>query len=83
MNGCGNELIERATYLNETYSPTISHLTHSTMLRFAICDDMHICSIDTIGAFLHQEYPDSFNPLYIILPVSVAKVCNLDPKATY
>jgi hypothetical protein len=34
-------------------------------------------------AFLHQEYPASLKPLYIVLTASVAKVCNLDPKVMY
>ncbi len=33
---CGNELVQNATYTNETYSPTVAHLTHSTMLQLAI-----------------------------------------------
>jgi hypothetical protein len=81
--GCGNELVRSGAYLNETYSPTVSYLTHSTMLQLAIYEQMHICSIDTVAAFLHQEYPASLKPLYIVLPASVAKVCNLDPKTTY
>jgi hypothetical protein len=81
--GCGNELVQNGAYLNETYSPTVSYLTHSTMLQLAIYDKMYICSIDTVGAFLHPEYPATLKPLYIILPASVAKACNLDPKTTY
>jgi hypothetical protein len=81
--GCGNELVRSTTYTNETYSPTVSHLTHSTMLQLAIYDGMHICSIDTVGAFLYQEYLESLKPLYIVLPVAVAEACNLDPKTTY
>jgi hypothetical protein len=81
--GCGNELVQSATYTNETYSPTVAHLTHSTMLQLAIYDQMHMCSIDTVGAFLYQEYPESLKPLYVILPKAVAEVCNLNPKTTY
>jgi hypothetical protein len=81
--GCGNELVQNATYTNETYSPTVAHLMHSTMLHLAIYDQMHMCSIDTVGAFLYQEYPESLKPLYVILPKAVAEVCNLNPKATY
>jgi hypothetical protein len=80
---CGNELVQSATYTNETYSPTVAHLTHSTMLQLAIYDQMHMCSIDTVGAFLYQEYPESLKPLYVILPKAVAEVCNLNPKTTY
>jgi len=53
--GCGNELVQNATYTKETYSPTVAYLTHSTMLQLAIYDQMHMCSIDTVGAFLYQE----------------------------
>ena len=53
------------------------------MLQLAIYDQMHMCSIDTVGAFLYQEYPESLKPLYVILPKAVAEVCNLNPKTTY
>jgi hypothetical protein len=79
--GCGNKLVRHTTYMNETYSLMVSHLTHSTMLQLAIYDGMHICSIDTVGAFLYQEYPESPKPLYIVLPVAVTEACN--PKTTY
>lgn len=29
---------------------------HGTMLQLAIYDNMHMCSIDTVGTFLYQEY---------------------------
>jgi hypothetical protein len=53
------------------------------MLQLAIYDQMHMCSIDTVGAFLHLEYPESLKLLYIIPPKAVAEVCNLNPKETY
>jgi uncharacterized protein Usg len=53
------------------------------MLQLAIYGNMYICSIDTVGAFLYQEHLESLKPLYLVLPISVAKVCNLNPKATY
>jgi hypothetical protein len=53
------------------------------MLQLAIYDQMHMCSIDTVGAFLYQEYPESLKPLYVSLPKAVAEVCNLNPKTTY
>jgi hypothetical protein len=81
--GCGNELVQSATYTNETYSPTVAHLMHNTMLQLAIYDQMHMCSNDTVGAFLYQEYPESLKPLYVILLKAVAEVCNLNPKTTY
>jgi hypothetical protein len=53
------------------------------MLQLAIYDQMHISSIDTVAAFLHQEYPSSLKPFYIVLIATVANACNLDPKTTY
>jgi hypothetical protein len=49
------------------------------MLQLAIYDSMHICSIDTVGAFLYQDYPEALKPLYIVLQVAVAEACKLDP----
>jgi len=80
---CGNELVQRSSYSNKTYSPMVSHLTHSTMLQLAVYDKMCVCSIDPVGAFLYQEYPETLKPLYIILPTSVAKACNLVSKTTH
>jgi hypothetical protein len=34
--------------------PTVSYFIHSTMIQLAISDRMHVCSIDTVTAFLHQ-----------------------------
>ncbi len=53
------------------------------MLQLAIYDQMHMCSINSVRAFLYQEYPESLQPLYVILPKEVAEVCNLNPKTTY
>lgn len=77
---CGNELdgVEA-----ETYSPTVSGLTHSTLLQLAVHDRMHIQTIDTVAAYLCQEYPQDATPLYIILPKRVALALNLNPNQTY
>ena len=42
-----------------------------------------MCSIDTVGAYLYQEYPSTLKMLYMKLPRDVAEVCNLDPRTTY
>ena len=77
---CGNELDEVDS---ETYSPTVSALTHSTLLQLAVHDRMHLQTIDTVAAYLCQDYPEDATPLYIILPKRVAQVLNLNPKQTY
>ncbi len=77
---CGNELEEVES---ETYSPTVSNLTHSFMLQVAVHDRMHIQLIDTKSAYLCQDYPQDVTPLYIKLPKRVAEAIDLDPNQTY
>ena len=77
---CGNELDEVD---NETYSPTVSSLTHAFMLQVAVHDRMHIQMIDTKAAYLCQTYPDNATPLYVLLPRRVALALNLNPEQTY
>ena len=77
---CGNELHDVD---NETYSPTVSNLTHSFMLQIAVHDDMHIQLIDTKAAYLCQDYPEDAIPLYVKLPKRVAEAINLDPSQNY
>jgi len=80
---CGNELTSKGNYENETFSPTASQLTHSTLLQLAIYDRMCMTTCDTVGAYLYQEYPSSLKPLYLTLPKLVAEVCGLNPDTTY
>ena len=77
---CGNELDEVD---NDTYSPTVSSITHAFMLQIAVHDRMHIQLIDTKAAYLCQEYPTDATPLYVMLPKRVAIALNLDPNQTY
>jgi hypothetical protein len=39
--------------------------------------------VDTVGAFLSQDYPDALPALYVKLPKEVAEVCGLDPRQVY
>ena len=66
---CGNELEEVD---NDTYSPTVSALTHCLMLQLAVHDRMHIQMVDTKAAYLCQNYPQDATPLYVMLPKLVA-----------
>ena len=77
---CGNELQE-VDY--ETYSPTVSGLTHSLMLQIAVHDRMHLQLIDTKSAYLCQAYPDDATPLYVVLPKRVSLALGLNPTQTY
>ena len=68
---------------NQTYSPTVSNLTHSFMLQLAVHDRMQIQLIDMKSAYLCQAYPQDVTPLYVILPRRVAEALNLNPDQTY
>jgi hypothetical protein len=77
---CGNEL---AGLIRDTFSPTVSSLAHSVLHQLAVCDDMEMCLIDTVAAYLNQDYPDDATPLYLKLPRVVAEVCGPDPNIIY
>jgi hypothetical protein len=77
---CGNELADEGY---ETYSPTIAGLTYATVLQLAVIDQMHMCTVDTVGAYLYQDYPKDAKPLFLTLPEQVARVCGLDPRMKY
>ena len=69
--------------IEETYSPTIGSLARATAHQLAILDHMHTCVVDTVGAYLYQDYPPNATPLYLKLEPHVAEALNLNPDATY
>ena len=77
---CGNELYSS---ISETYSPTIGALAYATVHQLAIIDRMHKCSIDVVGAYLHQDYPEDAPPLCITLPPNVAQLINFQPNQRF
>ena len=77
---CGNEL----KFIDgDTYSPTVASLTHLLLLQIAVHDRMHLQMIDTVAAYLNQEYPADAKPLYVKLPKLVALALNRNPDQTY
>jgi Reverse transcriptase (RNA-dependent DNA polymerase) len=42
-----------------------------------------MCTVDTVGAYLYQDYPDDATPLYLTLPANVAQALGLDPLKYY
>jgi hypothetical protein len=66
-----------------TYSPTISALAYAVVHQLAIIDDMKLCTIDTVGAYLYQDYPDDAEALYLKLEPGVAMACGLEPSQLY
>jgi hypothetical protein len=69
--------------ISDTYSPTISALAIAVVHQIAVIDEMHTCSVDTVGAYLYQPYPMDATPLYVTLEPSVCEALNLDPQITY
>jgi hypothetical protein len=77
---CGNELYGDT---KETFSPTVGALTYATVHQLAILDELFRCTVDTVGAYLYQEYPSSSPALYLVLSPNVAETCGLDPTVHY
>lgn len=67
----------------ETYSPTVNALSHATAHQIAILDGMHTCSVDTVGAYLYENYPEASTPLYLKLEPHVAEALGRNPDALY
>jgi hypothetical protein len=69
--------------LFESFSPTVSSSALFLVLQLAIIDKMFMCSIDVVGAYLYQSYPDDALPLYMTIHPDVAKVLGLKPEQLY
>jgi hypothetical protein len=80
---CGNQLKAKFDYNNDTYSPTVSMITHTSLLQLSIYDKMHMATFDTVAAYLHQDYPENLKPLYLKFPKHLAKACGLNPEQLY
>ena len=71
---CGNELEEVD---NDTYSPTVSALTHRLMLQLAVHDRMHISKWWTQRPRISAGTTSKMQLLFMLCSP------NLDPKQTY
>ena len=69
--------------LNETYSPTISVLVYSYIRNVAVIDEKDQTLVDTVAAFLAQEYPDDAPILCVRFDKQIAEVAGLDPLQWY
>ena len=68
---------------DETYSPTIGALPFATVHQIAILDNMHTCSVDVVGAYLYEDYPETSTPIYLKMESHVAEAIGLDTHTTY
>ena len=77
------DMLSGKTPDEETYSPTIGALSFAAVHQIAILDKMFTCSVDVVGAYLYENYPDSATPLYLKIEPHVAEALGLDPYKTY
>jgi hypothetical protein len=59
---CGNKL---AGLMRDTFNPTVSSLTHSVLHQMAVYDEMETLKVDTIAAYMSQDYPEDTTSLYM------------------
>ena len=76
---CGNMLL-KATY---NYAPTVGALTHSLLLQLSIILGWNTAIIDTVGAYLYQEYPPHAKPIYILLPPAICDLLDIPHNTTF
>ena len=76
----GNELYGQVP---ETYSPTVGALAHAAVHQIAVIDEMEMCLIDVVQAYLYQPYPADAMPLYLTLSDNLSRACGLQPGALY
>ena len=69
--------------LSETYSPTVGVATYSLMQTIAVIDELVEALVDTVAAFLAQDYPDDAPPLYVKLDPILAEIAGLNPHQVY
>ena len=67
----------------ETYSPTISNLTLAIIQNIAVIDGMHQAVVDTVGAYLQQDYPANLKQLYVKIDRDSAEISGLNPRQIY
>lgn len=80
--GCADGSLLSNEYF-ESFSPTVASPALFLVLQTAIIDQMHMCTIDVVGAYLYQSYPDDALLLYITLPEEISNACNLNPNQLY
>lgn len=67
----------------ETFSPTIGALSLSLIHQIVVQEELESCSVDTIAAYLSEEYPDEEMPLYMTFDDRVSDLCGLERGASY
>lgn len=68
---------------SETFSPTISQITFTTLLQISIILNLKRSTLDEVAAFLYQDYPYESKPLITYLQPLVATSLGYDPSQLY
>ena len=61
----------------------ISALAYAVVHQLSAIDDMKLCTIDTVGAYLYQDYSCEAEALFLKLEPAVAIACGLEPSPLY
>lgn len=77
---CGNELKGK---ISELFSPTCGALTYSALHQMVIIDRMRVRVVDTVGAYLYQDYPSTAPVIYIRMPVKVMEALSIPANIVY
>ena len=64
-------------------SPTVASLTFNTIFQISIKKKMQRITVDTVAAFLQQDYPYKTRPVIIKLEKQIADIMGLDPNQLY
>ena len=80
--GCGDGSVFRNIW-NDNYSPTVNSVTLSIIQNLSLIYNLLEYSVDTVGAYLYQDYPTSRTPLVVTLEPRVSQSLSLDPKQRY
>ena len=72
-----------AKLISATYSPTVGVITSALLQQLSVIDELATSLVDTVGAFLAQDYPDENPALYVKIDKVTADICGLDHRKIY
>ena len=80
--GCGDGSVFRNIW-NDNFSPTVNSITLSIIQNYSFLWNYKEYVVDTVGAYLYQEYPATKTPLIVTLEPLVVEALGLPPSQKY
>jgi hypothetical protein len=80
--GCGDGSVFRNIW-NDNFSPTVNSVTLSIIQNYSFLRNFKEYVVDTVGAYLYQEYPLTKTPLIVTLEPLVVEALGLQPSQKY